>query len=134
MNHNPPIIFFDGVCNLCSWGVQFMIRRDHRKRFKFAMFQAPKSQELLAPYHIEASSMQSVILLLDGKIYQKSTAILQIAKLLGGFWSSFYYLFIGLPKPCRDKAYDFISNHRYRWFGKKTECWLVTPELQDRFI
>ncbi|MFM7487889.1 MAG: thiol-disulfide oxidoreductase DCC family protein, partial [Cytophagales bacterium] len=31
-----PVIFFDGVCNLCNQSVLFVIKRDKKAKFNFA--------------------------------------------------------------------------------------------------
>ena len=36
MQTDKPIILFDGVCNLCNRGVQFIIKKDKKKKFLFA--------------------------------------------------------------------------------------------------
>jgi predicted DCC family thiol-disulfide oxidoreductase YuxK len=38
------------------------------------------------------------------------------------------------PKVLRNAVYRLIAANRYRWFGKKSECWLPTPELKARFL
>ena len=35
-----PLILFDGVCNLCSWSVQFLAPRDRNKVLWFAPIQS----------------------------------------------------------------------------------------------
>jgi predicted DCC family thiol-disulfide oxidoreductase YuxK len=42
-----PIILFDGVCNLCTASVQFVLARDSHKRFRFASLQSPAARKLL---------------------------------------------------------------------------------------
>ncbi|MEE9610855.1 MAG: DUF393 domain-containing protein, partial [Desulfatiglandales bacterium] len=44
---NYSIILFDGDCNLCTWSVQFIIKRDPQGRFRFASMQSPTGQRLL---------------------------------------------------------------------------------------
>lgn len=36
-----PLIVFDGVCILCSWSVQFVLRHDRRQTFRFIIGQSP---------------------------------------------------------------------------------------------
>lgn len=43
-----PIIFFDGVCNLCTGSVLFVIKRDPSRYFRFASLQGNAGQALLA--------------------------------------------------------------------------------------
>jgi predicted DCC family thiol-disulfide oxidoreductase YuxK len=38
------VILFDGVCSLCSWSVQFILRRDPNGYFRFAAMQSPIGQ------------------------------------------------------------------------------------------
>jgi len=75
-----------------------------------------------------------VLLLADGKLYRKSRAVLQICRRLDGVWPVLYYLLAWVPTALADRAYDYIGNHRYRWFGQKDMCWIPTPALAARFI
>ena len=45
--NNKPVILFDGVCNLCSGSVQFILKRDKEKKFMFASLQSNYGQDLL---------------------------------------------------------------------------------------
>ena len=44
--NNKPVILFDGVCNLCSGSVQFILKRDKEKKFMFASLQSNYGQAL----------------------------------------------------------------------------------------
>ena len=48
-------------------------------------------------------------------------------------WPLFSVFWI-VPSPLRDLVYRFVANNRYRWFGKREECWVPTPELRARFL
>lgn len=128
------IILFDGVCNLCEKTVQFVIRNDRAAHFRFAPLQSAAAQELLANTRYEHDALSSVLLLIDGKLYRKSRAALQICRRLDGGWPILYYLFAWVPTALADRIYDYIGARRYRWFGRKDECWIPTPELVARFI
>ena len=39
-----------------------------------------------------------------------------------------------IPRFIRDGVYDFIAKNRYKWFGKKDQCMIPSPELKSRFI
>ena len=129
-----PVLFFDGVCNLCNSSVQFIIRRDKKKVFLFASLQSDLGKEAMQnAQKQENSTPDSVILYYNGKYFVRSDAALHVFKLLGGIWS---LLFAGmvLPRFLRDGIYDFISRSRYKWFGKRNECMIPTPDLVDRFL
>lgn len=128
-----PVIFFDGICNLCNGAVQFTIRRDPDAVFKFAALQGDFAAGTLLPLGIEPSKGASIVLLENGKIYERSTAALRIARRLGGWWPLLYG-FIVVPAFIRDAFYNFIARNRYKWYGKQESCWIPTPELKERFI
>ena len=128
---NEPLILFDGVCNLCSASVQFIIKHDRDALFRFAALQSPLGVEITSTSG--DTQLDSVLLYHDNQIYRKSSAALHTLKLLGGIWAA-TYVFIIIPAPIRDSIYDFIGKRRYRWFGKKDQCWLPDESLKKRFL
>lgn len=125
----PSIILFDGVCNLCNGSVQFVIERDKQQHFRFAALQSKIGQE----HQQKVGKVDSILLVENGKIYQKSTAALRIARHLDGFWGVFY-IFIIVPPFIRNAVYDYIARNRYKWFGKQDSCWMPTPDLKKLFL
>ena len=132
------IILFDGVCNLCNGFVQFVIEHDPQARFQFAALQSEAGQSLLRQYGLDpaptGTDPDSVWLLDEGRLYSHSTAVLRIAKRLGGGWSLLAAPGWLLPAAVRDALYRFVARHRYQWFGRQQECWLPTPDLRARFL
>jgi predicted DCC family thiol-disulfide oxidoreductase YuxK len=129
-----PLILFDGICNLCESSVQFVIRHDKSARYRFASLQSDAAQRVLREYAYDDEELGSVLLVADGRIYQKSRAALRIAKYLDGGWPILYYLFFWIPPVLADVIYDFIGNRRYQWFGQKDECWIPDEHLRKRFV
>lgn len=127
------IILFDGVCNLCNAGIQSVIKKDKKKKFRFASLQGEKGQALLREFNLADNNLDSFVLIEGDKAYTRSTAALRIAKITGGFWKILYALII-FPRFIRDAVYNLVARNRYRWFGKKDECMVPTPELRDRFL
>ena len=128
------VLFFDGICNLCSGVVQFIIKRDKKKLFLFASLQSEAGQAAIAD--LEAKTVlkpDSFILYHKGEYFIKSSGALRAAKLLGGAWSLLYVAMI-VPRFLRDAIYDLVASKRYKWFGKMNECMLPTPELKSRFL
>jgi predicted DCC family thiol-disulfide oxidoreductase YuxK len=132
MNHNN-VVIFDGICNLCSWGVKFIIRRDFRNKFLFAPIQSKIGSRLLLNHGIQTENIESFLLIKDGKQYTKSDAVLEIVSEFRPGWK-FFLIFRCIPKSMRDFAYGVIAKNRYRWFGKKDQCMIPSPEMQVRFL
>lgn len=133
MNMQHPVVLFDGVCNLCNSSVQFIIRKDKKKQFYFASLQGETGQALLKKFNLSTNHFNSFVLVENDKIYTKSTAVLKLLKLLGGWWK-LLYAFIIVPPFIRNALYSFIAVNRYRWFGKRESCMLPAPELKSRFL
>lgn len=134
MIHQPAVILFDGVCNLCNGFVQLVINHDSGGRFRFTSLQSEPGQKLLAQYgKTVASTPETVVLVEKGRVYTHSTAVLRILRGLGGAWQLLYVGMI-LPRALRDALYRFVARHRYQWFGQQEACMLPTPELAQRFL
>lgn len=127
------VVLFDGVCNLCSNSVQFIIKRDPNARFKFASLQSAYGQAELTRFNLDPTQLHSIILIQGDTFLERSNAALEIARHLSGAWPLFYVFKI-VPRFLRDPVYNWIARNRYRWFGKKNECWLPTPDLKNRFL
>lgn len=127
------VILFDGVCNLCNGFVQFILPRDRKNSFLFGSLQSPKVAEMLLPYQYSADSLSTVVLLENNHLYTKSTAVLRIARQLGGAWPLFYGLII-FPPFIRDSLYDFIARNRYRFFGRRDACMIPVGKWKAKFI
>jgi predicted DCC family thiol-disulfide oxidoreductase YuxK len=132
MTTNKPIIFFDGICNLCNASVQFVIKRDKKKQFLFASLQSDVAKNILLHKKYEIN-LDTIVLLKKDHIYQKSDAALMILKELG-FPYNLFYGFKIIPKFIRDFVYDIIAKYRYQWFGKRATCMVPTKEIKERFI
>jgi predicted DCC family thiol-disulfide oxidoreductase YuxK len=126
------ILLFDGVCNFCNDSVNFIIRRDHDKKFKFAPLQSDFGLEMLKRYEI-ADDIDSVVLIEDDQAFLHSTAALRIARNLGGIYS-LAFAFIIVPAAIRDFFYKTFAKNRYRLFGKKDMCMMPTPDVRERFL
>lgn len=132
MDHDA-IVVFDGMCNFCSWWVQFIIRRDPVGVFKFAPMQSEAGGKVLETYGIDPRNVETLLLIKNGRAYVKSDAALEIAKDLKGIWKLAVSLKV-VPRPLRDGAYSLWAKNRYRWFGKRQQCLVPTAEIRSRFL
>ena len=131
---NKKIILFDGVCNLCDKSIQYVIKYDKKDIFRFVSLQSDLGKEILEYLKIDPTKTDSIILYEPGiAYYYKSDAALEILNELGSFlkWS---FIFSFIPKSLRNPVYDYVARNRYKWYGKKDECLIPTPELKAKFL
>jgi len=128
-----PVLLFDGVCNLCNGFVQFVIERDTEEQFLFATLQSDLAAGVIQHLNLSTKDLSTAILIENEKIYTQSTAGLKTLKRLDTAYRHFSVLLF-FPATARDLFYRFISNNRYKWFGKRDSCIIPTPALQARFL
>lgn len=132
--HPSHLVLFDGVCNLCNGAVRFIIRHDRKGKFKFASLQSTVGRKILEQIGGRpGGDLYSIVLIRDGKAFDRSTAALEIARDLSPPWH-LLYSFRVVPKFLRDAVYKLVAVNRYRIFGKKDACMIPTPELRARFV
>lgn len=128
-----PVLFFDGVCNLCNGLVDFFLRRDRVGRVRFAPLQSEVAKQLLTQHRAPRDSLDTVVLLHEGRIYVKSDAVLHLCRDMRFPWFLLSYL-QRFPRRWRDAVYDWIARHRYRWFGRRPTCRLPDQNEIHRFL
>ncbi len=134
MDKGKKIVLFDGVCNLCNGFIQFIIQRDKGDTFRYAALQSEIGQKLILERGIDPQKMDSVLLIEPGIAYFiKSDAALQIGQSLKGYRTLSKLLYL-IPSNLRNIVYDYVGRNRYKWYGKKTECMVPTPELKAKFL
>jgi predicted DCC family thiol-disulfide oxidoreductase YuxK len=127
------VVLFDGVCSLCTWSVQFILRRDPAGYFRFAALQSPIGQQLLRTHGLSTAPYSSVVLIEQQTAYTASDAALRIARHLSGVWPCLSLLLF-VPRSLRDGIYHWIAGHRYRWFGQTESCMIAAPGVRERFL
>jgi predicted DCC family thiol-disulfide oxidoreductase YuxK len=127
------VVLFDGVCNLCSGWVGFVLRRDPQRRFHFAALQSAFGADLLRRHELPADYLGSILLLDGSTLYAKSDAVLRIARRLRWPWP-LLGIFSIVPRGLRDVFYDWVARNRYRWFGKRDTCMVPRADDAARFL
>lgn len=127
------IILFDGLCNLCSASVKFILKRDKKGQFYFTSLQSDAGRALLLQFEQKKYSEDSVILIKENRLFEKSSAAMEICKdldqpypLLGAFGI--------VPKSLRDRLYEWVARNRFHWFGKRNSCLLSVEGYRERFL
>jgi len=124
------IILFDGVCNMCVWSIQFIISRDTKDLFRFASMQSIEGEKMLQKYSL---GINSIILIQNGVVKNKSSAVLHILYHLNTIWK-FLIIFYIIPYPIRDLLYAMIAKTRYIIFGKRDKCMVPDDSINSKFL
>ena len=127
------LLLFDGVCDLCTEAVRFVVPRDRRGRIRFAALQGPTGQRILREQGLGTAELSTLIYVRQGRVLTRSTAALQLFRDLDGAWPLLAVL-LGLPRVLRDVVYDRVARRRYRWFGRTEACLVPGPDLAARFV
>ncbi|HTQ09540.1 MAG TPA: DCC1-like thiol-disulfide oxidoreductase family protein [Fimbriimonadaceae bacterium] len=128
-----PVLFFDGVCNLCNRSVDWIMRRDRRRVFRFASLQGETAKEVV-PEFAKAQDLSTVVLVANGRKFVRSSAVIEVLKGLGGSWRVLGCVLRVVPRPLRDWGYDRVAKARYRRWGKRDTCRVPGPEERERFL
>ena len=132
-NEREAVVLFDGVCSLCNGVVDFIIRRDRQKRFRFASLQSPTGRRLAEECGLAADALSTLVLMEGGRCYTHSEAVLRIVRHLQFPWRLACGFRVA-PRYVRDAAYRVVARHRYRWFGRRETCRVATAAERERFL
>src|SRR5271156_5204315 len=86
------LMLYDGLCGVCNSAVQWVIKRDHADRFRFAPQQSAVAAAILSRHGIDRETMlenNSVYLVLDAgsedeRLLTQSDVTVNMLLLLGG--------------------------------------------------
>ena len=134
MSTDAPVLVFDGVCVLCSRSVQFVLRHDADRRFRFATNQSSTGARLMRDHGLDPERPVSVLLVEGNRGWRDSAAAIRVLFAFGGGWKLLGGLIWIIPRPLRDSIYRYVAGRRYTWFGKRDACFLPEPENRLRFL
>lgn len=129
-----PIILFDGACNMCNAGVNFILDFDSGARLRMSALQSETGRGLLEHSGRRPDDISSIVLVEESGHHIKSDAILKIGQLLNMPFPIVCSLFLTAPAVLRDGAYDVVADNRYNVFGRARECRLWDDRYADRFV
>jgi predicted DCC family thiol-disulfide oxidoreductase YuxK len=128
-----PVILYDGVCNFCNGVVNFIIKKDKEKIFRFAPIQSKEARMLLRSLNEQFADLKTVYLVKDKTVLKRSSAIFEMLQYLPRPYK-YMALFRFLPLMFTDYVYKIIAKNRYKWFGKKEEVIKPNEAVKERFI
>lgn len=117
------IIVYDGLCHLCCGWARFHHRHPAKPPFDLVAMQSERGRELLISHGVDPDDPTTFLVLDAGKTFTQSDAAIQVMIASGGPWR-LALLARGVPRRLRDGLYGLIARNRYRWFGKRTSCYL----------
>jgi predicted DCC family thiol-disulfide oxidoreductase YuxK len=127
------LVVFDGVCVLCSGFAKFILKRDPAFTFRLTTAQSPIGQALFRHYGQETDTLETNLVLIDGRPYVKLDTVAAVGARLGGGWRLLSVL-RAIPRPIGDWLYDRVARNRYRLFGRHDRCMMPEPQWRERFI
>lgn len=129
----PAVVLFDGVCNLCNAGINWIIDHDPDARFLFLSLQSQAGCALAERVGLDQDRLSTMVLIRGGRSRVRSDAVLTIASELETPWSKPARVAKCLPRFLRDLVYRLVGRLRYRLMGKRDACRVPTPETARRF-
>ena len=130
---NEFVVYYDGICGLCDFFVNLIVKIDSKGILKFSSLQGPSGQKLLNDLKFNTEELDTVIFRINDQVYTKSTAVFKIIKSIGGFWRVFL-VFDLLPTSFSDFIYKKIAINRYKIFGKLDQCDISKFNKPGQFI
>jgi predicted DCC family thiol-disulfide oxidoreductase YuxK len=127
---NKRIVFYDGDCGFCSRSVQFILKKQKRPVY-FMPLQSELAEKIIHSHGREID-MNTLFYLTENKLFERSSAVLKIAKNFHFGYKSLAFIVSLIPKYFRDKVYDWIAKRRLSIAGKN--CYLPTEEEKELFL
>jgi len=127
------LVVFDGVCVLCSGFARFILKRDPHFAFRLTTAQSLVGQALFRHYGLDTETLETNLVLIEGRPYVKLDTVAAVAGQLGGAWRLACVLRV-IPRPVGGWLYDRIACNRYRLFGRHEYCMMPEPQWRERFI
>ena len=122
---------------------QWLLRRDPRDRLRFAPFESPQGDRVLARHGIascDSQSSPSTILavrdydLITESAHTRSDAVLTILHELTRPWPAVAAVLRLIPRPLRDLGYWLVARSRYRIWGRLENCPIPGAKERARFL
>jgi predicted DCC family thiol-disulfide oxidoreductase YuxK len=117
-------IVFDGICHVCSgWVRFFLVRHGIHPPFDLIPMQSAAGKDLLVEYGIDPDDPATFLVLDQGRQFTQSDAAIHVIAELGGPWRMINMARL-VPRRWRDAVYQLLARNRYRWFGRRSACYL----------
>ena len=127
-----PVVLYDGECGLCHRSVKFLLARDGGQLW-YAPLQGETAAALRARHPEIPQTLESVVLVDDGRVHLRSKAFLYGARYLTRPWQWLHAL-RWMPSFFLDLGYRLIARVRYRVWGKFDTCTMPSVEQRAKLL
>ena len=107
------VVIFDGVCNLCSRAVQFIVAHEVSPTLHFASVQSAAGARLMRQFDLDPEEAKTFVLVEEGLSYVRSEAAIRVSRHLRMPWRLLGLAWV-VPRFLRDYCYDLVARNRYR--------------------
>lgn len=124
-------VYYDGDCGFCNASVAFILKNRKSDNFLFIPLQAKQAEKDLGKENLDLTNLDTIYVRLNGKIYDRSSAVLRVSKQLK-FPYSLAITALVIPKKWRDFVYNWIAKRRLKLSTQK--CFLPNQQERQMFI
>lgn len=112
-----------------------LLRDKTSRRVLYAPLQGEAFEKTI-PADTRKTLPDSIILLLeDGRILTKTSAVVWLLRDIGGFWRAIGHLLWVVPRPVRNLGYDMIGAIRNALFQRPDAlCPVIPADMRSRFL
>ena len=118
------IVVFDGLCNLCSGGAQWLEHHQAEPPFRLMPMQSDLGRALLVQHGYDPDDPLTFLVVDGSQSLTQSDAWIHLIAAAGGGWRLIHATRI-IPRAWRDSVYRLIARNRFRWFGRRDTCYLL---------
>ena len=129
LNH---IVFYDGDCGLCSSTVRWLIRLDKKRVLVYSPISSELCRDIVKNPAIDSIVYAQIESRFAFRAWYYSDATIQIGFTLGGIYKMGGMLLRLIPRPIRDRGYQFVARHRKQIFA--SECLVPTVATRTLFL
>jgi len=129
--NNPRVMVFDGFCHLCSAGARWVQGHPIEPPFQLVSMQSELGRALLAQRGYDPDDPLTFLVLDGDRCLTQSDAWIHLVAAAGGGWRLIHAARV-IPRGLRDSVYRLIARNRYRWFGRRTTCYVPDSRNASR--
>jgi predicted DCC family thiol-disulfide oxidoreductase YuxK len=125
------IVFIDDDCIFCNYWGNFILKNDQSNSILISPANSSIYNELQNKYNLLPNPKETIILLHNNDIFEKSNAVIKIARLMKN-WQSFLIIGYIIPRFVRDFIYDVIAKNRKSLMTDS--CVIDEIKQKDKYI